>query len=167
MSIPACTVFWKRITFGFSITNFAFADGCTVQLAPIVYTGDGQAVCDAIIARCPLAVGVVVSSTIRIWKLRYSLAITQASHQVTCPVIVFAVFAVACRQLYSPLLYVAVPTKNPSPDLLSNGTYFSSSTIPDDDVAVVTPIAPAFQNTHCATQKYLDCVAAVVVIPII
>lgn len=56
------------------MTYFADADGCTVHAVPRVYTGVGQAVCDAMILRCPTDVGLVRSWTILIWKFRYSLA---------------------------------------------------------------------------------------------
>ena len=99
-------------------------------------------------ALCSFSVGVVVSSTIRIWKLRYSFAITHVSQSTACPVIVVAVLAVARRHLFNPLLYVEAHTRNPSPDLRSNGTYFSSRIIHDEAAEVVTPIAQALPNTH-------------------
>ena len=56
-----------------------------------------------------------MSSTIRIWKLRYSLASTAASPPAAVPVMLVAAVAVAVST-----------SKNPLPGSVSNGTYDSS-----------------------------------------
>ena len=77
------------------MTNFAVADGVTVHALPSVYTALGQAVCEAMILRCPTAVLFVRSATTRIWKFLYSFARSVASPPVACPVILDAPMAVA------------------------------------------------------------------------
>ena len=109
----------------FSITKTAFAEGVTVQ-AGTVYTGDAPAVCEVMFLRCPTAVGVVVSCTMRIWKLRYSFASTAASAPAAVPVMLVADDAVAVNW-----------PKNPSPGFASYGTYDSSRPTNEESVLIV------------------------------
>lgn len=102
------------ISFGYSITNLHVFDGCTVHAAYIVNTAAVPAVCDAIICLCPTAVGLVTSSTIRIWKfLNWFASGPPATHAVVdtfgiaVPAIVVAVTADAVI-LHTNPVYVSI-----------------------------------------------------------
>lgn len=149
---------------GYSITNLAEAEGVTVQAEPRVYTTDGQAVWDAIILRCPIAVLFVISSTIRIWKLRYSLASNVASPRVDCQVREEAHAAVAARAYRADIFssYLYAPVTNQVPGSTSAGVYCSSRARIYESVPIVAGrfVVPQLASTLVATSIERKLVAA-------